>query len=172
MKWGFLRTSLKHSTFTSPKSSVPKASAVISLSNCLEILLENIPFSLTRKFRYCSLYIVFTNLPVGSMSPPVETFPASELAQRIQLTLRGRRRKGHQTVLGDCELLEMVQYSCHIEQDPETPRTAIVKCEPIIRLFRKCVGIQDALLYSILTLDRCNDTFLAETTALEGEARR
>lgn len=71
------------------------------------------------------------------MSPPVETFPASQLAQRIQLTPQGRRKKGREVKLDDCELLEMVQYSCHIEEHPERLRTAIVKCEPIVRLFRK-----------------------------------
>jgi len=131
-----IRTSSRPSSFTSPKRLVPRACALIFSHNDLRATLDRAPLS----FQY-SLdqfpHIALNYLQVLRMSPPVETFPASQLAQRIQLTPQGRKKKGREVELGDCELLEMVQYSCHLEVHPETLRTAIVKCEPIVRLFRK-----------------------------------
>ena len=131
-----LHTSSKRSTFTSRKRSAPKACALIFPPQLLEP-----PSSRTESSFQIYLTVSsrhnFHECASIQMSPPVETFPASELAQRVQLTLQGRRRKGREIVLSDCELREMVQYSCHLEEDSEKPRTAIVKCEPIVRLFRK-----------------------------------
>lgn len=109
------------------------------------------------------------------MSPPIETFPASELARRIHVTPQGRRRKGDDVVLNDCELLEMVQYACHLEEDPKKPRTALVKCEPIVRLFRrwvKMLGNRESFHPTVSNLVlSCADNYLVETTPLEGMER-
>lgn len=70
------------------------------------------------------------------MAPPVEAFPASELAERINALPNGRRRKGGDIDLSKCELLELVQYSCHLEMTPKS-RQAVIQCEPVVKLFRK-----------------------------------
>lgn len=69
------------------------------------------------------------------MAPPVEAFHASELSERVQITVQGRRRK-KAVDLGKCELLEMVQYSCYLEggKKGQPPN---IKCEPIVRAFRR-----------------------------------
>lgn len=69
------------------------------------------------------------------MTPPIEAFHASELPERVQTTADGRRRKDP-VDLEKCDLLEMVQHSCHLVggksgQQPD------IKCEPIIRAFRR-----------------------------------
>lgn len=69
------------------------------------------------------------------MAPPVEVWPASELQDRVQVTMTNRRRKD-KIDLGKCELLEMVQYDCHIK-DGGVNRLAPVECSPVVRLFRK-----------------------------------
>ena len=70
------------------------------------------------------------------MAPPVEAFPASELPWRIHTTGQGKRRKGGNIDLRNCELLELVQYDCKVnEKEPN----ASIKCYPIVRLFRRFV---------------------------------
>lgn len=71
------------------------------------------------------------------MTPPVESFPASQLKQRVESTADGRRQKGEMVDLRDCELLEMVQYSCKLRRDPGGE--AMISCKPIMRLFRRWV---------------------------------
>jgi len=91
------------------------------------------------------------------MAPPVESWSASELPDRVQVTADGRRRKDR-IELGKCALLQMVQYECFVleERKPGAP----VVCRPVERLFRRCK-------------DR-NGTFTVETTAWEesGGVRR
>ena len=68
------------------------------------------------------------------MAPPIEAFPASELPWRVQVTAQGKRRKGEAIDLRKCELFELVQYDCRVdERQPKAP----VKCYPVVRLFRK-----------------------------------
>lgn len=81
------------------------------------------------------------------MAPPIETFPASQLPSRVQFAANGKRRKGDEIKLEDCELMEMVQYSCKLEGEKKD----VVRCRPIVKLFRKCAG-----------------DLVVETTALEG----
>lgn len=73
------------------------------------------------------------------MTPPVESFPASQLKQRVESTADGRRQKGQMVDLRNCELLEMVQYSCRLCRDPG--REAMISCKPIMRLFRRWVTV-------------------------------
>jgi len=87
------------------------------------------------------------------MGPPVNIFPAAELPERIQTTLKDRRRKD-KVELEKCELLEMLQYECVVE-DEGRDRDSRIICQPIQRLFRRC---QDR-----------NGSFTVETTAWEGE---
>lgn len=69
------------------------------------------------------------------MSPPVETWPADELPARVTGDMHGKRRKGGEIELGNCEMLEILQYSCPVVRSGEGE--AIVLCTPIARLFRK-----------------------------------
>lgn len=69
------------------------------------------------------------------MAPPVEAFGTCELPERVQITVQGRRRK-ESIDLRKCELLEMVQYSCHLEGGKKGQQPDI-KCEPIVRMFRR-----------------------------------
>ena len=68
------------------------------------------------------------------MAPPAEEFPAAELPRRVQVTIEGKRRKGGDIDLRNCDLLEMVQYDCRVDEErPSGP----VRCYPIVRLFRR-----------------------------------
>jgi hypothetical protein len=73
------------------------------------------------------------------MGYPCQVFHASELPERVQSNLSGRKRKLDKGVnnveLSGCELLEMLQYKCEIKEPvkPDSP----VQCFAIERLFRK-----------------------------------
>ena len=69
------------------------------------------------------------------MAPVVESFPASQLASRIQYVPNGKRRKPP-VDLKDCELKELLQYHCDLNGPRNDPKSA-VECEPVLRLFRK-----------------------------------
>lgn len=101
------------------------------------------------------------------MPPPVETFTASQLPFRVQATASGKRRKGEEIRLEECELLEMVQYSCWLEDK----RKDVIKCKPIVKLFRKydVQPLSIRLDVQVLTaIHRCAGNLTVETTALEG----
>ena len=66
----------------------------------------------------------------ASMGPPIESFPTSELAVRVNMLPNGRRRKGGGIEISRGELLELVQYSCHLKGN-------IIQCEPVVKLFRR-----------------------------------
>lgn len=100
------------------------------------------------------------------MAPPEKTFPLSELENRIHLHTVNYKEKSRKLprdfdLKRDCELYEMVQYSCTTQleleeqmfQNPGVP--AYRECFPFVRLFRRCkYGNQD---------------FTVETTAWEGK---
>ena len=69
------------------------------------------------------------------MTPPIESFPASELYHRVQITVQGRRRK-KDVDLAKCQLRELVQYACHPEESAFSEHT-VIKCRQIVRLFRQ-----------------------------------
>jgi hypothetical protein len=71
------------------------------------------------------------------MGPPVSFFPAGELPERIQTTVRDRRRKDN-VELEKCKLMEMLQYECVVENEGRTADSRIL-CQPIQRLFRRYV---------------------------------
>lgn len=81
------------------------------------------------------------------MTPPVESFPASQLKQRVESTADGRSQKGQIVDLRNCELLEMVQYSCRLRRDPGGE--AMISCKPIMRLFRRWVTTVLHLPYNL-----------------------
>ncbi|KZZ94344.1 hypothetical protein AAL_05311 [Moelleriella libera RCEF 2490] len=95
------------------------------------------------------------------MTPPCQSFPASELPARVQNDVHGRRRKHdttngsptpHRVDLAACELLQMLQYKCQV-QNPVL-RSSPVQCFPVQRLFRRCRDKKGS--------------FMVETTAWEG----
>lgn len=70
------------------------------------------------------------------MAPPIEAFPVSELHHRVNVLPNGKRRKGGDVDLNKCDLMELVQYSCHLKGDPKSTN-AVIQCEPVVKLFRK-----------------------------------
>jgi len=91
------------------------------------------------------------------MTPPVSPFPACELPWQTELTPSGKRRKGFSgEQLRACELLELLQYRCEVEDG--AGKEARARCWPVERLFRRC---KDA-----------KGTFMVETTAWEGRDAR
>ncbi|KAF5674336.1 hypothetical protein FHETE_2971 [Fusarium heterosporum] len=91
------------------------------------------------------------------MGYPCQVFHASELPERVQTNLSGRKRKLEQGAknidLSGCELLEMLQYKCEIKEPVKWDSP--VQCFAVERLFRKCK-------------DKKN-SFMVETTAWEGK---
>ena len=70
------------------------------------------------------------------MAPPIEAFPVSELEERVNIQLNGRRKKGEDIDLRKCELLELVQYECGLRGN-EKDRRAVIQCAPVVKLFRR-----------------------------------
>jgi len=84
------------------------------------------------------------------MVPPLESWPVSQLPERLQVYQSGfkdKKRKGEPIDLKKCELLEMVQYSCWPDERAlEVVQGQLrvnlrefgeVTCDPLVRLFRK-----------------------------------
>ncbi|KAI1624967.1 hypothetical protein EDD37DRAFT_649305 [Exophiala viscosa] len=99
------------------------------------------------------------------MAPPEQPFPVSSLEQRAQfhsVNFKDKSRKlGDFDLKRDCELLELVQYSCTTPEQQakramESPTgSARMECFPFVRLFRKC--------------EKKGKVFHVETTAWEGQ---
>jgi len=102
------------------------------------------------------------------MAPPEKTFPISELENRVHLYDKEYKEKSRKLprdfdLKRDCELYELVQYSCTTQEEMEE-RALLgpglnrgrhqMECFPLVRLFRKCK-------YG-------NQEFNVETTAWEG----
>ncbi|KAH8687751.1 hypothetical protein BGZ60DRAFT_15485 [Tricladium varicosporioides] len=90
------------------------------------------------------------------MAPPLEIFPAKDLPYRAQANVYGTKRKGFDGDLKKCELMEMLQYDCQVEEPKR--RDGVVRCWPVERWFRRC---QDR-----------EGTFMVETTAWEGREKK
>jgi len=103
------------------------------------------------------------------MAPPEKTFPLSEIENRIHLYDVDYREKSRKLpkdfdLKRDCELYELVQYSCTTKEETTERlllglqnmggRKSSVDCYPFVRLFRKC--------------KHGNQEFNVETTAWEG----
>jgi hypothetical protein len=74
----------------------------------------------------------------ANMVTPIKSFSASELAQRVQYDLNGKRRKGPPIdLVKDCQLQEMIQHSCNVVN--EKSPSAIIVCHPLVRTFRRSV---------------------------------
>ncbi|KIW61540.1 hypothetical protein PV05_01651 [Exophiala xenobiotica] len=99
------------------------------------------------------------------MAPPEHPFPVSALEQRVQyhtVDFKEKSRKlGDFDLKRDCQLLELVQYSCTTPEEQaerllanpgSEPR---MECHPFVRLFRRC--------------EKKGKVFHVETTAWEGE---
>lgn len=107
----------------------------------------------------------FFTLLHPNMAPPEKTFPVSELDNRIHLhdvdyKEKSRKLPRNFDLKRDCELFELVQYSCTSQAETEerallgTGRLGGLECYPFVRLFRKC--------------KHGNQEFNVETTAWEG----
>ncbi|EXJ88833.1 hypothetical protein A1O3_01897 [Capronia epimyces CBS 606.96] len=101
------------------------------------------------------------------MAPPEHPFPVSALDQRlhyrtVEFKEKSRKLGGGFDLQRDCELLELVQYSCttpeqQYQRTLASPTgTARMECFPFVRLFRKCQ-------------EKNGKVFHVETTAWEGE---
>lgn len=96
------------------------------------------------------------------MAPPLHPFPLSELPERAQYTtanFKEKSRKIRNFNLENCELYELVQFSCTtMRQQMEktiSGQSTRMECRPFVRLFREC--------------RQGNKVFHVETTAWEGE---
>lgn len=85
------------------------------------------------------------------MAPPEHPFPVSALDQRVhyhsvELKEKSRKLRGDFDLKRDCELLELVQYSCTTPEQQyqralaSPTGTARMECFPFVRLFRKYGG--------------------------------
>jgi hypothetical protein len=88
-------------------------------------------------------------ISANTMAPPEITFPVSTLDQRVHYETIDYKEKSRKLVprdfdlQRDCELLELVQYSCTTPEQ-QLKRAAAseegslrIECFPIVRLFRK-----------------------------------
>lgn len=90
------------------------------------------------------------------MAPPIYSWPASELPDHTRVNVKDEFRKGFDGDLKACELLEMLQYRCEVENPGM--RNSPTRCWPVARLFRRCKDSKG--------------TFMVETTAWEGEQKK
>ena len=87
------------------------------------------------------------------MAPPENTFPISELEQRVRSVTTNFKEKSRKLprdfdLKRDCELFELVQYSCStidqmyekFKKNPQGQNR--MECFPFVRLFRRLV-LQD-----------------------------
>lgn len=82
------------------------------------------------------------------MAPPENTFPISELEQRVHSVTKNFKEKSRKLprdfdLKRDCELFELVQYSCttmnqiHEIRKTDPMRPVQTECFPFVRLFRR-----------------------------------
>lgn len=109
------------------------------------------------------------------MAPDTRPFPVSALPDRTNLTSKNfgpeKRRKGPPVELAECALLEMVQYSCN-PPDEEVPPRGLIRCKPLVRLFRRFVlsflFLAEVMLWVGRLMSRCAGGLMVETTTWEG----
>lgn len=70
-----------------------------------------------------------------AMAPPIYSWPASELPDHTRVNVKDEFRKGFDGDLKACELLEMLQYRCEVENPGM--RNSPTRCWPVARLFRR-----------------------------------
>ena len=70
----------------------------------------------------------------SSMGPPLISFPVSELEKHVKTDERGKARKPP-VKLEECELYELTQYCCDVEN--RNSKRPYVLCKPLLRLFRR-----------------------------------
>jgi hypothetical protein len=102
------------------------------------------------------------------MAPTEHTFPVSSLTSQVHSTTKNFKTKSRKLPIDfdlkkDCELFEVVQYSCTSEKEMRDAvlRNPNVKplpmeCFPFVRLFRRC-GQRDGSVFHV------------ETTSWEGQ---
>jgi inner membrane protease subunit SOM1 len=70
------------------------------------------------------------------MSPPLPVISLSALESQINVLPNGKARKPP-VKLSDCSLKEMVQYKCNVSVKNGDKSTAVVVCQPFVRLLRQ-----------------------------------
>lgn len=83
------------------------------------------------------------------MAPLEQRFGVSELPQRVHARLdesgklKSRKLPGHFDLVKDCQLMELVQYSCTPWQEMMTLQLQgkRQRCWPVVRLFRRCGSV-------------------------------
>ncbi|KAF1843117.1 uncharacterized protein K460DRAFT_340891 [Cucurbitaria berberidis CBS 394.84] len=71
------------------------------------------------------------------MPLPMRTVPLSALETEINVLPNGKSRSPPIKLI-DCPLKELVQYKCNVHPSKEKGKKALVACEPVLRLLRKC----------------------------------
>lgn len=82
------------------------------------------------------------------MAPPEDTFPLSELEQRVHFVTKNFKEKSRKlpkdfNLKRDCELFELVQYTCTTDEQlrdlalAEPHKQHQIECFPFVRLFRR-----------------------------------
>ena len=103
------------------------------------------------------------------MAPSIESFPSSDLPWKIQTLPNGKRRKGGAIDLSECELMELVQYSCRLKGHSSSPQS-VIQCEPIVKLFRRYEPVPTPSSSDLNTdRRRCAGGLMVETTSFETE---
>lgn len=117
-----------------------------SLKHLLYLFLPLIPSSPPLALRISSIRSRTPHFPpTQTMPPPTALFPATALPQQIQVSETSHVRKppldrkvakGSPNIrLEECELLEMVQYTCGVEEPKKAG--SLVTCWEVERLFRR-----------------------------------
>lgn len=108
-----------------------------------ELELRNLesPHSTPRQLRNSLDHAKTGKLCPGSsnMAPLCHVFHAENLPDNvntIRVNFKEKRRKGPAVNLKECQLLEMVQYSCN-PPSVDIPQPGVITCQPITRLFRR-----------------------------------
>ena len=73
------------------------------------------------------------------MGIPIEAFPAKHLLpthNKLQTTAAGRQRK-EDVNLAQCQLQELLQYECNVQEDKKGKVAERIRCESVKRLFRR-----------------------------------
>lgn len=133
-------TSSRVSDLTSPNNLAPTASTLISTNDVDVDADVDGELKLSHLNLDCLVRVPFgsSDRSIQSMGsqigPPVETFSAHELPERINRLPNGNARKPS-VKLEECDLLQMTQYKCDIKERQDAKPHVV--CRPFLRLFRR-----------------------------------
>lgn len=98
-------------------------------------IFASLPLTLSLSLFFALKYCTSTQKKTTAMAPPLYSWPASELPDHTRANVKDEFRKGFDGNLKACELLEMLQYRCEVE-NPGL-RSSPTRCWPVERLFRR-----------------------------------